>query len=62
METTDWYPENVKPIHKGWYECRCCNHFYYWCGDAWRHSKTTKYRNAVYGGWRGLTKQMKEKS
>ena len=32
---TDWFPPEVKPAHKGLYECQCCYQKFLWDGATW---------------------------
>ena len=51
---TDWFPPEVKPVHVGLYECRCCYQKYWWDGTKW-WIKSKTVRSAIQKiSWRGL--------
>lgn len=66
VEVTPWFPCNIKPVHKGWYECDYgkgndpCMRF--WDGEAWHMEIEGDMRVVYHFGreiehcWRGLAK------
>ena len=51
---TKWFPPEIKPVHKGLYECQCCYLKFWWDGATWwTASKAWKSFNQKIT-WRGL--------
>jgi hypothetical protein len=49
MKLTPWYPANIKPVRKGWYEVRCefknvCGGMHYWNGKWWGETFAAPWR------------------
>lgn len=67
METTEWFPADVKPVHVGVYERDWSNApelppiewFDRWDGVTWRYGRTGEYQGCANRQWRGLTEQAK---
>lgn len=58
MKLSPWYKtEKIKPIRKGWYECKCCSNDWWWDGKTWCVAKN-KFQmppdEVEY--WRGILK------
>lgn len=56
---TDWFPSDIKPVRRGWYECEACDgRRHYFDGSVWRQSdETSSYEYQVPFGWRGLARK-----
>ncbi|CAB4138174.1 hypothetical protein UFOVP328_367 [uncultured Caudovirales phage] len=64
LPTTDWFPKDIKPVHKGEYECefvivtwpwpavRMCE----WTGRTWKETSTGDKVKGEFR-WRGLTQE-----
>ena len=69
MKKTEWYPGNVKPVRKGWYEWQpglkkaISEDYCYWNGVEWGQSAygTHPYPKEAqnWGYWRGILKEPK---
>ena len=70
MQTTEWYPAEIKPVHVGWYECRYDDYYskaiykYWFDGTFWflgPNSRKLVYGNVNTQGetWRGLKEPAK---
>ena len=57
VNKTPWYPPEIKPVRKGWYECSVCYDTHLWTGKIWVFSDGTKV--TVPFQWRGLTEKAK---
>lgn len=56
---TDWFPANVKPVRKGWYETKCeCGRNHWWNGRYWQVDNLDDLKWMSIP-WRGLTKEVK---
>lgn len=54
-ELTDWYPSEVKPVHKGFYEVKSkvfVSVFLKWDGENWLYSDDTIC--PFHREWRGI--------
>jgi hypothetical protein len=60
MKKTAWFPPHIKPVHEGWYECKCCNSSFWWNGEVWLYDMDSPFKvlfQEIY--WRGLTEEAK---
>jgi len=57
MKLTRWYPPDIKPVRKGWYECKCCNRRYFWSEESWDNTDNNGWPTKQNIEWRGLTKR-----
>lgn len=57
LETTAWFPPEVKPVRVGWYACRRCNLDYWWDGKLWRNGEDYGYSLKQDIEWRGLAQK-----
>ncbi len=58
---TEWFPQNVRPVHVGWYElyrwrndCGGCGRAW-WNGEAWHYDDWRPF-TCVADRWRGVRK------
>ena len=51
---TPWFPPEIKPVRKGWYECRCCTDTFYWTGERWLMMPGGGFSSIQNISWRGL--------
>lgn len=60
MTKTEWYPEDVRPVRKGYYEVKCflCD-AHYWTGKEWRVDRLAS-SDTYPLPWRGLTQGAKK--
>jgi len=69
MKKTDWFPADVGPVHKGWYErdwngiCTGNEVFDYWDGVDWFYGdgslplRAVEYSAPNNKKWRGLAEK-----
>ena len=59
MTKTKWFPANVKPVRKGWYETTGCNSGLRPCMHLWTGKHWSAWSDGMEYGqllpWRGLT-------
>lgn len=63
MKKTEWYPGEIKPVRKGWYEIHGFGLTrgirFYWTGQIWKQYPSSHTRAVFFASdmWRGLTEQ-----
>lgn len=55
LKLTDWYKPSQKPVRNGFYQCKCCNQYFYWDGKHWNDEYWREYVK-INEGWRGVAK------
>lgn len=57
MKLTPWFDGKVKPVRKGWYECKVCDgDKHYFDGSNWFRRKTSTVPLEIMFRWRGILK------
>lgn len=61
MQTTEWFPADVKPVHVGYYHTKVCSWSdatsmfnWWWDGTQWLFDKHGKICSGQNRPWRGL--------
>lgn len=55
QKLTPWFPSSVKPVHVGWYQCKCCYLKFWFDGKKWMTGHGVyDMESALPVSWRGL--------